>query len=81
MIQPYANDSQSQQIGKLTLENQQDRVVLYGQLELTRDQLGLSQARELLAVLQAVVQTLEAAEALPEQLPAAMIDVVDNPFM
>lgn len=75
MIQPYANDRQSQQIGKLTLENQQDRVVLYGQMELTRDQVGLHQARELLQILQAVVSTLEAEAALPEQLPPATINM------
>lgn len=81
MIDPYANDSQSAQVGKLVIENQLDRVVLYGQIDLTCDQVGLHQARELLGILQAVVAHLEAAEALPEQLPAATIDVVDNPFV
>lgn len=81
MFKPYQNDHQSQQIGKLTLENQPDRVVLYGQMELTCDQVGLHQARELLGVLQAVVAHLEAAAELPAQLPAATVETVDNPFV
>ena len=81
MIAPYANDSQSTQIGKLVIENQLDRVVMYGQIELTRDQLGLNQARELLQLLQAVVEHLEQVEALPAQLPPATVETVDNPFL
>jgi hypothetical protein len=81
MIQPYANDSQSQQIGRLSIENQQDRVVLYGQMELTCDQVGLDQAQELLCILQAVVGHLQAVENLPVQLPTATVETVDNPFV
>ena len=78
---PYADDAASLSIGGLTLENGTERVALYGQLDLTRDKAGLRLARELKAVLDAVVHQLEAAHDLPEQVPPpAKPRTVKNPF-
>jgi hypothetical protein len=67
---PYADDAASMSVGELTIENGQDRVAVYGQLDLTRDKAGLKLAHELKAVLDAAVHHLEAAHDLPEQVPA-----------
>lgn len=81
-MKPYADDSASSAIGKLTVENGRDCVALYGSLDLTRDAAGLTQARKLRALLDAVVQALEADPALPDQLPPPREpDKVPNPFV
>lgn len=78
---PFSDDAASLGIGELTLENGRDRVTLYGSLDLTRDQDGLKLARELKAVLDAVVQRLEAAHNLPNRVLAPEAPTtVRNPF-
>ncbi len=78
---PYADDAASLGIGELTLENGQDRVAVYGSLDLTRDKVGLKHARELKAVLDAVVRHLEAVRDLPDAVPAPEKPTsVKNPF-
>ena len=81
-IQPFADDTSSFGIGDLTIENQFDRVVLYGNLELTLDQVGLAHARELKALIDAVVVQLEGeADQLPPQIAQPNVETVDNPFL
>ena len=78
---PYADDAASKGIGELTLENGRDRVAVYGSLDLTRDKAGLKRARELKAVLDAVVRHLEAAHDLPDAVPEPEAPTsVPNPF-
>jgi hypothetical protein len=78
---PYADDAASLGIGELTLENGQDRIAVYGSLDLTRDKVGLKHARELKAVLDAVVRHLDAARDLPDVVPAPEKPTsVKNPF-
>jgi hypothetical protein len=80
-FKPYADDAASLGIGELTLENGTECVVVYGQLDLTRDKAGLKLARELKAVLDAVVHHLEAAHDLPDQVPPPEpTKTVKNPF-
>ena len=80
-IEPFANESDSLGIGGLTVENRTDRVSLYGSLDLTRDKRGLADARELKAVVDAVVAALEKEGRLPDQVAApAATKEVDNPF-
>lgn len=81
-IQPFANDNASLGIGGLTVENHLDRVVLYGNLELTLDQMGLAHARALKALVDAVVLQLEGeADQLPAQIAQPSVETVDNPFL
>lgn len=80
-IQPFANDNASLGIGGLTIENHLDRVVLYGNLELTLDQTGLRHAQALKKLIDAVLVQLEAeGEHLPQQIAQPTVDSVDNPF-
>jgi hypothetical protein len=80
-LKPFADDSASQSIGDLTVENGTDRIAVYGSLDLTRDKAGLERARMLKAVLDAAVQTLEAQRDLPEKAAGADPTVsVKNPF-
>ena len=76
---PYANEADVVNIGKLVIENRVDRITICGDIDLTLDQAGLVQARQLWQLLGAVVATLEAL-ALPETLPAPLIKTVANPF-
>ena len=81
IFNPFADDAASLSLGGLTLENGQECVALYGQLDLTRDKAGLKLARELKAVLDAAVRHLEAAHDLPDRVPAPEpTKTVKNPF-
>ena len=80
-IDPFANESESLGIGGLTAENRTDRVALYGSVDLTRDRRGLAHARELRALLDRVVQALEAERDLPDEVgPPKRPTEVKNPF-
>ena len=78
---PFANDSAAIEIGDLKLENGRDRIACYGSLDLTRDKAGLALARQLQAVLAAVVQALEGDASLPDTIPPPKKrGTVKNPF-
>ena len=80
-LTPFADDAASVSIGKLTLENGTDRLALYGSLDITRDQQGLTHARALLAIVQAAVHRLEGERDLPTAVAAAAKPkTVANPF-
>lgn len=78
---PFADDSRSQSIGELTVENGTDKVSLHGSLDLTRDKAGLTRARALRAVLDDAIRMLEADRELPETIgPPEPTVRVKNPF-
>jgi hypothetical protein len=80
-FEPFADDSRSQSIGGLTIENGTDKVSLYGSLDLTHDKAGLERARALKAILDEAVRALEADSSLPEAIAAPEPTVtVKNPF-
>ena len=82
MFKPYQNDTESHAIHDLTLENGEERINLYGNLQLTKDQAGLAAAKALQAFLNDVVQTLEAEVDLPVQICQDNDDhEVENPFL
>ena len=80
---PFANETDAQSLGNLVLENRLDRLAIYGDLDLTRDQSGLQHAKQLKNLLDAVVKQLE-SEAAQGQLPVTIkLDSaknVKNPF-
>jgi len=76
---PYKNESDVLHIGGLTIENRVDRITIAGDIDLTADQRGLSDARALHQLLADVVAQLEARQ-LPEQLPPPASTIVANPF-
>ncbi|MEX8497371.1 hypothetical protein [Leptothrix ochracea] len=79
-MNPFADNSSSESLDELTMENRSDRFELYGSLSITRDQQGLARARALRAVLDQAIQALEAAQPLPEQLVEPPTEQVSNPF-
>lgn len=79
-FKPYANESEVIRIGALEVENRTDRVSLTGDVVLTRDKAGLALARELLALMDQVVKTLEAEKKLPDAVEILAAKVVKNPF-
>jgi hypothetical protein len=78
-FQPYQNEADVLEIGRLMLENRLDRVTISGDVDLTADQQGLAAARLLHDLLGRVVAHLE-AQALPDKLPQPMAGTVKNPF-
>jgi hypothetical protein len=80
-ISPFANESESLDIGDLTIENRTNRISIYGNIDLTRDKAGLEHARMFKAVLDKVVQALETEKSLPDKIALTNIpDEVANPF-
>lgn len=80
-MKPFADDSAAMEVGDLKLENGRDRIACYGSLDLTRDKAGLALARQLHALMAAVVQALEADSSLPEAIPPLkQRGSVKNPF-
>jgi hypothetical protein len=81
MIRPFADDAATLSIGELKIENGQDQIALYGNLDLTRDQTGLRHARQLKVLLDDIVRALEADKNLPDQVaPPDKPQQVKNPF-
>lgn len=74
------NDSTaSLDIGGLTLENNTDRVSIYGSLNIGRDRQGLAQAKQLQNIINEMVTTLEQQD-LPAQIETFAAKQVKNPF-
>lgn len=79
-MKPFANESDSINIGDMTVENRLDEIEMYGNLAITKDKVGLKLARELKALVDATVATLEGDKNLPDQVPPPQSDSVKNPF-
>lgn len=76
---PYANEADVLHVGNLMIENRLDRITFSGEVDLTADLAGLEKARELHALLGAIVARLESQD-LPASLPPPVVKRVDNPF-
>ena len=87
MIDPFANDHQSMQIGQLIIENQQDKIIIYGDLDLTLDTIGRQQAQQLHNLTSKIIQVFDKKVDLVDDdtMKEAKIEKnkenVDNPFM
>ncbi|UXU85908.1 hypothetical protein [Burkholderia sp. S-53] len=67
----------------LTVTNDPERIVVSGELELTRDKAGLRAALALQQVVDSIVEALQHDPALPERIaddPPAPATTVKNPF-
>ena len=80
MFKAFENGSESHAIHDLTLENDLDCVSLYGNLQITKDQVGLQAARKLQAFMNEVVTALE-QENLPEKIQRPPEHEIENPFL
>ena len=81
MFKPFENATASHAIHDLTLENQEDYVSIYGNLQLTKDQAGLQAAKVLQAFLNDVVSALEHEQNLPEKIERQDEQEIENPFL
>ena len=81
MFKPFVNGTESHAIHDLTLENQEDCVSIYGNLQLTKDQAGLQAAKVLQAFLNDVVSALENEPNLPEKIDRQDEQEIENPFL
>lgn len=80
MFKPFEQGTESSAIEDLTLENQIDYVSLYGNLQITKDQAGLKNARALQDFLNQVVAALEQETNLPEKIQLKVEGEIENPF-
>lgn len=78
-FEPFFDESSSQVIAGLTMENHVDYVSIYGQGLITKDQQGLVQALALQKQINAIVTVLQVID-LPEQIENKPVVMVDNPF-
>ena len=81
MFKPFENGNESHAIHDLTLENQEDCVSIYGNLQLTKDQAGLQAAKALQAFLNEVVSALGNEPHLPEKIDRQDEQEIENPFL
>ena len=77
----FADDYSSYTLDNLTFENNADRLSVYGDMQIPRDQQGLQQILALQSLINQAVIALQADDTLPEQLPAAKHTEIDNPFL
>ncbi|AWA46800.1 MULTISPECIES: hypothetical protein [Acinetobacter] len=80
MFKPFETGNESSSIYDLTLENQVDCVSLYGNLQITKDQVGLKAAKALQQLINDVVIALE-KEELPAQIERKPEQEIENPFL
>jgi hypothetical protein len=83
-FKPFADDTATLAIGEFSAENGTHIVSFYGTLDISRDQIGLTRARELRALLSDVIATLEADRDLPARAPdqpRPNTTTVENPFV
>jgi hypothetical protein len=78
-LQPFKNESDTFQIGDLTIKNRLDRLSIFGSLDLTLDKEGLTSARELKTLLDRAIAEMEQTD-LPDRVAIAAPETVKNPF-
>ncbi len=76
----FQDDTASIDIGDLTIENNDERVAIFGSLNIGRDQQGLNQAKQLQAIINDMVAYLQQQD-LPEQIETFTPKNVKNPFL
>lgn len=87
MIEPFANNHQSMQIGELVIENQEDKIIIYGDIEITLDETGYQQAQQLQMLATKITQAFETHslysnnEAKSKEKDDQSGKDIDNPFL
>lgn len=78
-IQAFQNESESETIGELTIENRLDRVSIYGSVDITRDKQGYEYALDIKRQIDAIVEQME-KEELPDRVEVVEAREVENPL-
>ncbi|MGP5493106.1 hypothetical protein ACTXNC_00225 [Psychrobacter celer] len=87
MIEPFANNHQSMQIGELVIENQQDKITIYGDIDVTFDAAGHRQAQQLHELTTKIMQAFDDGfpysnnEAKSKENDDQSDKNIDNPFL
>ena len=87
MIDPFANNHQSMQVGGLVIENQKNKVIIYGDIDLTLDASGYEQAQQLQTLMSRIMKAFEDKdlysnnEAKSKENDDQSDKYVDNPFL
>lgn len=81
MFKPFENGTESHSIHDLTLENDLDRINVYGNLQITKDQAGLEAAKVLQNYLNQIVEHLEKQNDLPKNITPQDDHEIENPFL
>ena len=87
MIDPFANDHQSMQIGELIIENQTDKIIIYGDIDLTLDATGYKQAQQLHELTSKILQAFENSpiynnsQHKSKEKDDRLDKNIDNPFL
>lgn len=76
----FQNETDSFQIGEMSIENRLDRISIYGNLEITKDKKGLSAALVLKRIVDASIEEMKRDKNLPEQISETQQESVPNPF-
>lgn len=76
-MQPFQNESESETIGELTIENRLDRVSFYGSVDITKDKQGQEYAFELKRQIDAIVEQMK-KEELPDRVEVVEARIVEN---
>lgn len=91
MIEPFANNHQSMQIGELVIENQKDKIIIYGDIELYLNKTGHEQAKKLHELTSSILKSYENADNFRDSYNKnveeskskddRLDDDIDNPFL
>ncbi|MFZ3076611.1 MAG: hypothetical protein WA114_10610 [Psychrobacter glacincola] len=87
MIDPFANNHQSMQIGELVIENQEDKIIIYGDINLLLNDIGYEQAKQLHELSSKILLAFENSslysndEAKSKEKDDQSGKIIDNPFL
>ncbi len=87
MIDPFANNHQSMQIGELVIENQKDKIIIYGDINLVFDDAGYQQAQQLHELTSKILLAFENRslysnkESKSKEKDDQSDKIIDNPFL
>lgn len=87
MIDPFANNSQSMQIGELIIENQTDKIIVYGDIDLYLNAQGYQQAQQLHELTGKILQAFADSEKdsnnklVSKEKNDREDKSIDNPFL
>lgn len=77
----FADSTASYAVDNLTFENNDERVSIYGSINIGRDQQGFMQAKELQTIINGLVAYLEQQHDLPQRIETFSAKEVQNPFL
>lgn len=82
-IKAFENEDQTAELGNLTIENRTDRISIFGDIDITKDAIGLKNALELKIFLDTVIAKLNFEHDnnnLPKKIKEEKLKTINNPF-